>query len=188
MIRALTSAANIEAAQNALRAEFHARATVLTRGIGFRGGGTTADVAWHPSVGVWGYIDTVDSVLGPDGTGTRHWNAFGLENPETTSSLSVTVEVNPPLEGTNARVGGIFGRDGDGPLVLLHRGNIGGGRAGVGKELFWREFGGRTRFVYDGTEVVDCAVVATLGEGALVREIARFAESIARIKARVRGG
>ena len=183
MIRALTSAADIAAAQRELRAEFYAEATVLTRGIGFQGGGTVADVAWHPSVGIWGYIDTEKSARGSEGTGTRYWNAFGLQDPEITSSLSVAVETNPPLQGTNARVGGIFGRDGDGPLVLLHRGNIGGGTVGVGKELFWREFAGRTKFVYDGVDLLDCAVVATLGDGTLVKEIARFAEAVSRMKA-----
>ena len=169
MIRALTSAADIAAAQSEFRAEFYDEATVLTRGIGFQGGGRTEDIAWHPSVGIWGYVDTLESVRSPEGTRTRDWNAFGLQNLEITTSLSVTVEANPPLQGANARVGGIFGRDGEGPLVLLHRGNIGGGTAGVGKELFWREFAGRTKFVYDGADLLDCAVVATLGEGTLVK-------------------
>ena len=187
MIRALTSAADIAAAQSELRGEFYDEATVLTRGIGFQGGGRTEDIAWHPSAGIWGYVDTLESVRSPGGTGTRYWNAFGLQNPEITSSLSVTVEANPPLQGANARVGGIFGRDGEGPLVLLHRGNIGGGTAGVGKELFWREFAGRTKFVYDGADLLDCAVVATLGEGTLVTEIARFAEAVSRMKAGAKG-
>lgn len=187
MLRALTSAADIAAAQGALRAEFYAGATMLTRGIGFQGGGTIADVAWHPSIGIWGYVDTEESARSSEGTGTRYWNAFGLQNPEITSSLSVTVEANPPLQGTNARVGGIFGRDGNGPLVLLHRGNIGGGTTGVGKELFWREFAGRTKFVYDGAHLLDCAVVATVGEGTLVKDIARFAEAVSRMKAGAKG-
>ena len=125
----------------------------------------------------------MESVRSPGGTGTRYWNAFGLQNPEITSSLSVTVEANPPLQAANARVGGILGRDGDGPLVLLHRSNIGGGTAGVGKELSWREFAGGTKFVYDGADSFDCAVVATLGERTLVMEIARFAEAVSRMKA-----
>ncbi|MXW24495.1 MAG: hypothetical protein F4Z96_07640 [Chloroflexi bacterium] len=84
-------------------------------------------------------------------------------------------------------MGGIFGRDGDGPLVLLHRGNIGGSTAGVGKELFWREFAGRTKFVYDGGDLLDCAVVATLGEGTLVRDVAHFANAVSQMKARLKG-
>ena len=43
MIRALTSAVDIAAAQRGLRAEFYDEATVLTRGIGFQGGGRTED-------------------------------------------------------------------------------------------------------------------------------------------------
>ena len=112
---------------------------------------------------------------------------MAYRTPRSQNSLSVAVEANPPLQGTNARVGGIFGRDGDGPLVLLHRGNIGGGTTGVGKELFWREFAGRTKFVYGGGDLLDCAVVATLGEGTLVQEIARFAEAVSRMKDQAKG-
>ena len=186
VIRGFTAAADIAAAQTALRGEFYAGATILNHGIGFPGGGTTADIAWHPSIGIWGHIDTVESARGPDGSGGRYWNAFGVEDPSTTSSLSITVEANPPLEGTKPRVGGVFGRDGDGPTILLHRGNIGGGAVGVGKELFWREFVGHTAFVYDGAGLVDCAIVATLGQETLVTDLKRFVDAVSRIKTAAR--
>ena len=75
---------DIASAQRALRAEFYDGATVLTRGIGFQGGGTVADVAWHPSIWIWGHVDTEESARGSDGMGTGYWNAFGLQNPEIT--------------------------------------------------------------------------------------------------------
>jgi len=187
MIKALTSATDLAAAQTVFREEFYAGATLLTHTVGFPGGSTTVETAWHQESGLWGYIDDVESANGPDGAGGRYWNAFGLQDPTVSgSSLSITVEVNPPLQGTNARVGGLFGREKDGPLVLLHRGKIGGGTAGVGKELFWREFRGRPKFVNDGEEMVDCAVVATLGEATLVADLRRFADDVARMKASVR--
>ena len=186
MVRALTAEADIAAAQAALRAEFYSEATVLDHVVGFPGGNTTVEIAWHPAVGVWGHVETIESAHGPRGFHGRYWNAFGLEDPATTGTLAVAVEVNPPLRGTRARVGGILGRDGDGPVVLLHRGTIGGGTVGVGKDLFWREFAGRTKFVWDGAGLVDCAVVATLGQGTLVTELRRFADAVAQIKARAR--
>lgn len=187
MIRALTSWTEIAAAQTAMRDEFYAGAVVLTHAVGFPGGSTTVDIAWHETPGIWGYVDEVASANGPDGAGGRYWNAFGLGDPTATnSSLSITVEVNPPLQGTNARVGGIFGREKDGPLCLLHRGTIGGGKRGVGKDLFWREFSGRPSFVSDGEDLVDCALVATLGHGTLIADLQRFASDVARMKASVR--
>ena len=186
MIRALTQEAEIAAAQAALRAEFYEEATVLDHVVGFPGGNTTVEIAWHPSVGIWGHIETIESAHGPSGAHGRYWNAFGLEDPATTGSLSIAVEVNPPLKGTRPRVGGILGRDGDGPIVLLHRGTIGGGTVGVGKELFRRRFAGHTKFVYDGAGLADCAVVATLGQETLVVDLKRFAEAVARMKAEAR--
>ena len=186
MIRALTAVADVAAAQAALRAEFYSEAMVLDHVVGFPGGNTMVEIAWHPSVGIWGHIETIESAHGPGGAHGRYWNAFGLEDPATTSTLSIAVEVNPPLEGTRTRVGGILGRDGDGPIVLLHRGTIGGGTVGVGKELFWREFAGRTKFVFDGAGLVDCAIVAALGQGTLLTETKRFAEAVSRIKAAAR--
>ena len=84
MIRALTSAADIAAAQSEFRGgggEFYDEATVLTRGIGFRVGVRTEDIAWHPSAGIWGYVDTLESVRSPEGTGTRYWEPLRAPEP-----------------------------------------------------------------------------------------------------------
>ncbi|MCA9848879.1 MAG: hypothetical protein KC472_12960, partial [Dehalococcoidia bacterium] len=98
MIKAITSAMELAAAQAALREEFYADGELLTHTVGFPGGSTTVDIAWHPSKGIWGYVDDVESATGPDGAGGRYWNAFGLQDPTASNaSLSITVEVNPPL-------------------------------------------------------------------------------------------
>ena len=186
MIRALTTAADVAAARAALGVEFYSGATVLDHVIGFPGGNTTVDIAWHPSIGVSGHIETIESAHGPGGAHGRYWNAFGLEDPATTSTLSIAVEVNLPLEGTKTRVGGILARDGEGTIVLLHRGTIKGGTVAVGKDLFWREFVGHTKFVYDGAGLVDCAIVATVGQATLVTELRRFVDAVSRIKAAAR--
>ncbi len=186
-IRALTAATDLATAQAALRREFYEGAALLTRTIGTPGGSTTGEIAWHVGVRIWGYIDDAESAYGPDGADGHFWNSFGLDDPsQGKRSLAVTVQVNPPLQGTNGRVAGIFGRDSDGPIVLLHRGIIGGGKAGVGKDLFQRQFQGKWEFVDDGDGFVDCAVVATLGASNLVPELRRFVEDVARMKASVR--
>lgn len=189
VIRALTSSSEVTAAQADLRREFYEGAEVLEHSVGFPGGNIDLAIAWHPQVGLWGYVDDPDSLRPGGRESNRYWNAFGLQDPHTQrSSLSITVEVNPPFDGTNARVAGILGRDSEGHVLLLHRGKIGGGRSGVGMTLFWEHFSGRAEYVNDGLDMVDCAVVGTLGQGSLVRELFRFAEDVARMKASVRGG
>ena len=56
----------------------------------------------------------------------------------------------------------------------------------VGKELFRRRCAGHTELVWDGGGLVDCAVVATLGQETLVAELKRFDEAVAWIKTEAR--
>ena len=51
------------------------------------------------------------------------------------------MEINPTKEGISRRCGGVLARDADGETHLLHRGNVGGGRQGIGKDAFvsWYE-------------------------------------------------
>ena len=65
----------------------------------------------------------------------RFWNPFGLD-PERFQN-DVVVEINPPLDGVNLRIGaGMFAFGQDGSLFLLHSGRIGGGRKGIGPSAF----------------------------------------------------
>jgi len=67
----------------------------------------------------------------------RYWNAFGFE-PKTNNSNDIIVEINIPFHGKNRRIAGAFGVD---PITnkvqLFHRGRVGGGRPGIGKEAFF---------------------------------------------------
>ena len=66
----------------------------------------------------------------------RFWNAFGLD-PDEDAQNNIAVEINPPLDGINLRIGaGIFAFDQDNSLFLLHSGRIGGGREGIGPRAF----------------------------------------------------
>jgi hypothetical protein len=65
----------------------------------------------------------------------RFWNAFGTELKET-GSQSIVVEVNPPLRRLDGRASGLFAKNSAGFTYLLHRGRVGGGAKGVGKNAF----------------------------------------------------
>ncbi len=79
--------------------------------------------------------------IGDDDPSPRFWNGFGLSqdlNPQ--KSNNIVVEINIPTTGLNRRVAGMFAiNDSNGEVFLLHRGKIGGGRPGIGKEalLSW---------------------------------------------------
>lgn len=184
MLRGLTAASDIAAAQSALREEAYTGALVVERTVGYPGGSNRIEIAWHPELHVWVHIDSLAEATLRDGRPTHYWNPIGLEDASPTNAdLSVAVEVNPPIEGATARIAGLYGRESDGTLVLLHRGKIGGGKAGVGKDLFWQMFRGPRSFVSVGGELADCAVVARLGSGTVVADLQRFAQDVARMKA-----
>lgn len=70
--------------------------------------------------------------------GKRYWNGFGVvAELNTKKSNNIVVEVNPPLNGINKSVSGIFAKNSKtNRIYLLHRGKIGGGRKGIGKKAF----------------------------------------------------
>ena len=64
-------------------------------------------------------------------------------------SSDITVEVNFALQGTDRSVAGLFALDEKTDnTILLHRGNIGGGRTGIGKTAFmsWYPSEGKVSF------------------------------------------
>ena len=100
--------------------------------VGYQGGGQSYDVHWHQAAGIWGLFE-------PSAAKGRFWICFGLENPAKASSLTITVETNPPVQGVNRRCAGVFLRDEHGNFYIAHSGKVGGGRKGIGKKAF-REF------------------------------------------------
>ena len=94
--------------------------------IGFRGSGNKEYPVNHNGT-IWFCSEKLDN---------RFWNAFGL-NPDENAQNDIVVEINPPLDGMDLRIGaGIFAFDQENSLFLLHSGKIGGGRKGIGGRAF----------------------------------------------------
>src|SRR5919106_4203007 len=74
-------------------------------------GGFQLDVYLHRSAGIWGGFRR--EVWNPPSKELLHifGNSFGVADPNQHSSLSITVEINPPHEGENRRTAGVFLRD-----------------------------------------------------------------------------
>ena len=145
----------------------------VDRRVGFQGGVEQVEVYWSSRLRIWMGFDRADN---------RFWNPFGTMNPDTRSALHIVCEINFPFTGINRRVGGTFVEDDAGKVYVAHRGKIGGGRTGIGKELFLENYSGSLSTVIDGNRQEPLAVIARLDERSFPRKVARFVKEVERIK------
>jgi hypothetical protein len=110
--------------------------------IGWQGGSVKRTVYWLPRHGIWSVLEG-SPPGGKKGPGRRFWNCFGVDNPASRNMLRITVEINPPHEGDDPRVAGLFVRDERNRVYIAHTGKVGGGREGIGQS-------GLRRFLADG--------------------------------------
>jgi hypothetical protein len=115
----------------------------------------------------------------------RYWNAFGFGRPLPGGNNSITVEINIPFEGIDRSIGGVFAHDSAGEVLLLHRGKIGGGRAGIGKKLFLENYRDEPISVRDDSTYNEFCLVGDLNSKYLARQIGNFVSEVHRIKATV---
>ncbi|OGH60763.1 MAG: hypothetical protein A3G34_03670 [Candidatus Lindowbacteria bacterium RIFCSPLOWO2_12_FULL_62_27] len=115
---------------------------------------------------------------------SRYWNGFGIGYPERKTSLSITCEINFPLNGINRRVAGAFATDQKGERYVIHRGNIGGGRKGISKTLFKNCYKGEWIELDDGEITSSVALIGALGSDDLPTRVGRFVHEIDEIKKR----
>src|SRR5713101_4854285 len=134
MLGYIYDAAQVSAAQAAFEDRLRTGATIATVNVGFQGGGAELEVAWQPSVDIWSGSRKIEN---------RYWNAFGIGEPDTHGSNSIVCEMNFPLSGMSAKIQGVLAKDEHGAVWLCHKGGIGGGKKGVGPNLFWQQFPGK---------------------------------------------
>jgi hypothetical protein len=103
--------------------------------------------------------------------------------------LTITVEINPPHEGEDRRLAGLFARDDKRELYIAHTGRVGGGRAGIGQKAFrnfiageqWQEIatpgGNRIALVF-----------GPVNSASFFDQLASFVGSVSRFKDVVRRG
>jgi hypothetical protein len=190
MLRSIIEEDEISLAQRALDNGFRRPANLSrTANVGFQGGAVEVLVHWHNKFGIWGSFNSEPPGRVIASARKRYWNAFGTQDPsESASSLSIACEINPPHEGIYRRVAGVFAKDTDtGRAVLLHRGNIGGGRPGVGRKAFWQRWDGHAVDVFEDDTLTRCVLVACLDDEDLPDQIAKFVHQIAQIKTAIVG-
>ena len=177
MLRIITEKSEISRAQNEFRKAMNRvadkRHKVL---IGWQGGNTRDYVSWSNSLGIWWTTSKIKN---------KFWNAFGSETPHWNSkySHSIDCEINLPFSGIDYSISGAFAKDENGELYLLHRGNIRGGKKGIGKTRFIRNFTGEWEIALETEYPEKFALVGMLSNPRFPMQIARFVKEVKRIKA-----
>lgn len=146
--------------------------------IGHQGRSWEVRFRWSGGLNMWMVVDDKAG-------GDRYWTAFGLGEPIDGRSMSIVVEINFPVAGINRTVAGAFARTSAGKELVLHRGKIGGGRFGVGKERFTERFaslGGEWHLIRDGNRETKFALVGELESPYFVSQVRGFVTKVAQIK------
>lgn len=119
----------------------------------------------------------------------RYWNAFGLGKRQGGNQI-IIVEINPPVSGATKQVEGLFAKDEKTDTsFILHRGRIGGGRSGIGKDAFKKWYRGKWANVYDDSGNQEEAIlISSLGSKGLATKIHEFVNKVAQFKEEVTNG
>lgn len=142
--------------------------------VGYPGGSKKETFYWSPNLLMWAVF----------GRGrNRFWNIFGiLDKPKLPGLNSIDVEINFPFKGIDRRISGVIAKDGGGNLFIAHRGTIGGGRKGIGKELFLNNYRGEWIDIKDKDNFASVAIIGSLDSSRFVQQILNFVQEVQRIK------
>ena len=185
MLRLISSQKEITHCQRLLKKELVYSLRVTKRlTLGHLGGYFENDV--HIGDQLWYSNFTLKN---SDETVPRHWNGFGIEERKGGHQI-IVVEINPPLRGIDRRVSGAFGKDdSQDRYYLLHRGGVGGGKKGIGKESFRSWYRGAWIKLYDENEKYDEVIlVGPLGTGELIGPLRTFVHEVADYKREISEG
>lgn len=140
--------------------------------LGHRGKSYEVRTLWLENLGIW---------MAADWQGPHYRHIFGITAPNHIRRLAVTCEINFPRRGIERKVGGAFARDAEGRVYVVHRGLL-GGRKGVGKGIFMREYRGIWAEMEEGEKVSSVVVVGNLTSVRFPRQVAQFVKQVAEIK------
>lgn len=146
--------------------------------VGWKGGSVFTKISWSSELKIWWAFRK--SMRGTP----RYVRLFGITEPHWTTNKSHTIlgEINSPVQGTNRKAGGAFAADAKGNCVVVHRGNIGGGRLGIGKGLFFSQSDSKKVMVQDSKGVVEVALIGELGSERFCWQVAKFVHDVGRVK------
>ena len=152
--------------------------------FGYQGGSHRVDVHWHGSAKFWGLFVRPPKHYPSGELVHRFLCGFGVADPNQHSSLSTTVETNPPREGENPRTAGVFLRD---ELGAYTSGIQEGSEAARFKQAEFREFAQDLPWQEIGLREV--VVFGPFEDPAQLRDkLAGYVRTVSRFKDRVPAG
>jgi len=176
-VKPLITRTEIDRTFSRLEQRLRAGAQKLCRKVGARGGNSTRNVYWRPVEGIWLCFTRHHA--------NRYWCAYGTADPNTHTSLSITVEINPPKLDFDRRIGGLLVADGSDRVFLAHTGRIGGGRKGIGKDTFLDHYAGPTWATITWPDDVRSKIIllADVADERLAEQVAAFVREVELFKA-----
>ena len=141
--------------------------------VGYPGGANEDTVRYSKELNFWLSIQELP---------TRFWNGFGIGEPVEGKNNSLSGEINFPYTGIDRRIAGAFAKEDTGKVLVLHRGKIGGGKEGVGKNSLIENFRGDFITAIDGDKETEFCLVGELDSTHLPRQVSNFIHEIRRIK------
>lgn len=145
--------------------------------VGHRGYSEEKEVLYSEEFDIWWDMGSIAE----GNSGKRYWNAFGLGKPKNRQIQDITCEINYPLKGINKRIAACWVKDGN-DIFLVHSGKIGGGRKGIGKSGFIKNYNG----VFEEVEVEglpnEITIIGNLKDLKLSNQISNFVHEAFRIK------
>jgi hypothetical protein len=117
-----------------------------------------------------------------DSNDNRYRNVFGIGKPAKGSAVPIDCLIAIPIDGIDRRIGGGFARDDDGNIYIFHRGKIGGGKKGVGKDAFFMHYSGEVQRIVDGDQWNSVVVIGNLDAPDLIEKVSSFVHEVRRIK------
>lgn len=147
--------------------------------IGFPSGNWDTSVIYNKNIWFSGYE------IDEDNSSPRFWNGFGLAKElKKNKSNNIIVEINIPTNGINRSVSGFFAKNNEtNEILLMHRGKIGGGRKGIGKNAFlgWYQPVMQQVNSNDG-KTEEALIITTLKPKKFIGELTSFIEKVSQFK------
>lgn len=141
--------------------------------VGYPSGSFEDTIKYSPRLEIW---------ISQQSHENKFWNGFGVGRPIEGKNNSLSGEINFPYEGIHRRIAGAFGIEDNGNILVLHRGKIGGGRPGIGKNYFTDRYRGDFITAIDGDRETEFCLVGELSSKHFPTQVASFIKEIYRVK------
>jgi hypothetical protein len=172
MLRILQDEAEIRKGQAAFETSMKLMAEQSSdKVVGWPGDSRPEHVNFSSKLGIWWVMREHEE--------GRFWNVFGITQRDSRLG-DIKIEINFPLRGIRRQVKAALASDESGRVFVLHRGGLGGSKAG--KSLLNYPWKGREMKVQDGDRVSTLILIGALDEADFPYKVAEFVRRVGQIR------